>query len=648
MKIETCVVWLGVVAAGAGAEPARPGAPGWPVAWSSYRKVVSAEADAADLKAHGVGLISCDARKADEMKAALDLSRRTGLAYHIDLPEVTESARLVRDAGLEPVEAVLIGGVYQGKAIDRHLFRFGAGKQEIVIEPPVYSKGLPYTMGSGGTGAPKNTGRVGHYFSGLSAPLRAEVVVPLKAFDGRQHLRVVPASVAEAPAGARLEADSAAPELASEPEIKSRTLYTVSFDLTGLDGALLDRVGVAVYWASRDQSKYWMFGHGNVSAWAETTRETVRREVRRRLGAWAEANGGAFPGDAVLAARYGDECFYITGHLNSQACSLPLRDYSEPSLRAFAARAGEGVAYPRTWGFPEVYGEDAYAWWLYSLHEGCAQLVGVAREEAAKAAPGLLFFRNTTRAGVFSPANDHDGSGQELLARQLDVVHLDPYPVSATGYSQSIPTDMSYCAGLARRYSRLLVPWMQAHTYGGPGGLTDVSPAQVDRMAEEQWAHGVDAVMWLGYGNTFPNVRPDSWERAAAFHARLAKGLPPKPKAELAALRTYRAWALGSLWEDRIRNPADWTLQQFLHVWAVENKRAYDVFELPPALTRQERARLDAELRGYARVVSTEPREGAWVLGEGTISQAVAPKEAAEVRRALAEQMRRRGWLPRP
>jgi len=435
--------------------------------------------------------------------------------------------------------------------------------------------------------------------------------------------------------------------MASADEIRNRKLYQLSFDLTGLEGAMLDRVGIAVYWVCRDQNAYWMFGHGNVSACADTTREALRREVRKRLAVWSEANGGAFPADVVLAARYGDECFYITSHLNAPCVNLPLRDYSAPSLKAFAAHAG-AIAYPRTWGFPEVYGPDAYAWWLYTLHESCAQLAGIAREEIARSAPGLLLFRNTTRGGVFGMPNDHDGSGQELLARQLDVVHLDPYPVTAAGYGACIPTDMSYCAGLARRYHRLLIPWMQAHTYGGPGGLTDVSPEQVDRMAAEQWAHGVDAIVWLGYGNTFPKVRPDSWERAAAFHARLAKGLPPKPKADLAVLRPYRTWALSSLCEDTIRNPADWMLQQFLYVWAVENRQPYDVFEVPPAMDQARRDEFEKELKAYRHVVSTEPRDGAWVIGAGTAGQAIATRQAGEIRQRLARELQARGWLTPP
>ena len=628
-----------------GAEPIRPGHPEWPVAWASYKQVTSPEADAADLTAHGVRLITMHTRTVEDARVALALARRTGLKYHIELPEVTENIGLVRKAKLEPVPALMIGGVYQGKAIDRHLFTFTAAPHAIIIEPPVYSKGQPYTRGSGGTGAPKDTERVGHYYPEMPPPVRAEIIVPLKPFDGQQHLRVIPAIVIQVPGDTPLQADSAAPDIASSPEIKNRHLYRLDFDLTGLDTAMLDHVGIAAYWAYGDQKTYWMFGHGNVAAAALTTHEALRLETRRILNLWSEANGGTFPLDTVIAARYGDECFYITGHIGHPSVNLPLRDYSEPSLQAFHARL-PGAAHPRTWGFPEIYGADAYVWWLHTLHETCASLAATVRAEIARTAPGLLLFRNTTRAGVFSMANDHDGSGQELLARHLDIIHLDPYPVSASGYARNIPTDMSYCAGLARRHGSLLVPWMQAHTYGGPGGLTDVSPEQVDRMAAEVLHHAPDAIMWLGYGNTFPNVRPDSWERAAAFHARYRAEPPAKPKATLAVLRHYRAWSLSSLSDDTIRNPADWMLQQFLHVWAVDHAQPYDVFEVPPALTPADRDRLERDLAAYPRVVSTEPRPNAWVIGDGTTGTAVKTSEAAALRKTYAAQLRERGWLP--
>jgi hypothetical protein len=308
------------------------------------------------------------------------------------------------------------------------------------------------------------------------------------------------------------------------------------------------------------------------------------------------------------------------------------------------------VEYPRTWGFPEIYGPDAYGWLLYTLHEECARLAGITREEIARDAPGLLLFRNTTRAGIFSLANDHDGSGPELLTRNLDVVHLDPYPYSSTGYAAEIPRDMSYYSGLARRYHRLLIPWMQAHEAAyGSTVLENPGPEIIDRMADEQWRQGPDAVMWLGYGNTFPKKRPESWERAAAFHRRLMACPPPKPKAKLAVLRGYVPWALSSKVDRAVRNPADWMLQQVLEVWAVEHGQPYDVYELPPTLSQAEVAKLSRELQGYPYVVSTIPWKGAWVVGHGTNTQMIAPGKAREVQARYEVELKRRGgceYLP--
>jgi hypothetical protein len=625
--------------------PIRPGDPEWPVGWMSYSPVASLEEDIADLKAHGVGLIDRDADTAEEARELLEVARRTGMKYHIStLEDVTDSAPLVEELGFEPHPARMIGGVYRGKAIDRHLFRFAPTAHRVIIEPPVYDMGFPYTRGSGGTGPQKDTVPVGHYYPDMGAPVKAEVVVPLKPYDGEQHLKVVPAEVTEAPAGAVPENDTVTPDLPSSPETEHRTLYELSFDLSGLDDAMLSKVGLAVYWEYGGSDQYWFFQNGTVSAAAESTRRALRKHVANVLRPWTRANGGAFPSDVVLAARYGDENFYITGHLNGAAVNYPLWDYSEAGIAAFRANAGSGALEPpRTWGFPEIYGPDAYAWWLYSLHESCAQLCGIVREELDRSgAPELLLFRNTTRMDVFSLANDHDGTGQELLAEHLDMVHYDPYPVRGSGYATVIPHDMSYGAGLARRYERLLLPWMQAHTYGGPDGLQHVSPEDVQRMCSEQLAHGPDAVMWLGYGRTFPNERPDSWDAAAECHARLDASPPPKPEADVAVLRPYRVWALSSLWKNgKRRNPADWLLQQFLEVWAVQHGQPYDVFEVPPSGLRP---KAEAALNTYAHVVSTTPHDHAsWVID--TEQTVMDTERAGAIQDRFEAEMNERGWL---
>jgi len=615
-----------------------------PVAWITYKKVESLEKDFADIIAHGVGLVSMGARNVSDAKEKLEIARRMEMKYHIDLPEITEQAGLVRQAGLEPVNALMIGGVYMGKAVDRHLFRFTAGKNDIIIEPPVYNKGFAYNLGSGATGASGKGEPIGHYFPEMPDPVRAEIIVPLRRYDGSQHLRIVPAVISPVSPGTKLEFDSVTPDMPASAETANRKLYRISFDLTGLDNALLDQVGIAIYWPYNGYPKYWMFGRGTVSAAAESTREALRVAVRKELNKWKEANGGSFPSDVVLAARFGDECFYTTGHTQvkvSAAVNYPLWDYSEPSIQAFRKHAGE-IEYPRTWGFPEIYGEDSYGWWMYSLHEQTAALAGIIREDISKSAPELLLFRNTTRMNIYDLSNDHDGSGQELLTRNLDIVHLDPYPVGGSGYSSVIPRDMSYCAGLARRYNRPLIPWMQAHIYGD---LQHVSPQQVDRMANEQWAQGADAVIWLGYGDTYPLVRPDSWEQASAFHRRLLKALPPKPVAKLAVLRSYNAWASSSIWENgQFRNPADWMLQQLLEVWVINRGQAFDVFEIKPHLTANERNAIEKELRNYPYIVSTIPWKGAFVVGENTTGQIIDPGKASEIQKMFEAELTRRSW----
>ena len=268
--------------------------------------------------------------------------------YSIGLPEITEDAARVRAEGLEPVYALMIGGVYQGKAMDRHLFRFSPGPHEIVIEPPVYNPDLAYTRGSGGAGKPKATDPIGHYWPSMPAPVKAEIIVPLRRFDGQQHLRIIAAEIAPAGPHDKPENDTAA-GLRDCPEIRERRLYKLRFDLSQVEGALLDQVGVAVYWPYHGTDQYWLFGKGTVSAAAASTREALAHAVHKALGVWAEANGGKFPADVVPVARFGDECFYLTGHthLNSSAVNYPLWDYSSASVQSFHAAAG-AIEYPRT------------------------------------------------------------------------------------------------------------------------------------------------------------------------------------------------------------------------------------------------------------------------------------------------------------
>ena len=614
-----------------------------PKVWMTYKPGKDEVAELTDMKAHGVDVVQFGCSGVKACRKHLDALKATGLKMSFQVQDVTEYFSTIRLNGLEPVPATMIGGVYRGKAIDRHVFEFAATKHEIVIEPPVYNAGFSGKKGTTGMSGPTNGEPIGHYLPG-TVPVKAEIVVALRKFDGRQHLKIVPATISEAPQGTALEIDSVQdPKYFSLSEYRDRKLYRLAFDLSGLNKALLDRVGIAVYWNMMPPPEgYPGFRDGMVSPAAESTREATRRETLRRIDMWAEANGGEFPKDLLACVRFGDECFVTSCHLGGPAVSYPLWDYSEPALARFRAAAGAGLEPPRTWGHPDIYGADAYALWQWSFHKACAELAGIVRDAVHERFPGVPVFRNTTRNTVFALANDHDGTGQELLARELDLVHLDPYPVHGAGwegYTEAIPTDMSYCGGLARRFGKPLVPWMQAHTYSK---LTDPTPEQIVRMCDEQWKQGIDAVQWLGYGYTFPKKQPESWEEAAKFHARLHRETSPKPKAELAVLRPYSVWALSNQEdENTLRNPADWMLQQFLLAWSVDLGRAYDVFEVPPRMSAAEKAHLKAELARYRYVVSTRAYPGAKVIGKGTEGTTVDLRTAKAVREGYVAEIRK-------
>ena len=610
-----------------------------PRVWCSYSKIADEKAEAADLKAHGVDVVGYGCQSVEHVREHLAAARSQNLKIFFPVTEVTESVRAVERLGETPAYAQIIGGVYNGEAIDRHLFKFSAGSHEVVVEPPVNHVDFKSTAAKnhGGENGLKKGEKIGHYMP-FARPVRAEVVVPLKPFDGKQHLKVIPAKITDAPSGLRLENDSVRDDKDFDLwEIRTRRLVKVSFDLTGLDGAMLDKVGLAVYWELPSTPEaYWRLRDGQLSAAAPSTRRAVRADVRRRFGMWAEVNGGTFPSNDVVAVRFGDECFNETTFLGAPYVSYPLYDYSRWGVDAFRSLAGADIEYPRTWGYPEVYGTDAYACWMYAYHRACAELTREVVDEVHRLAPGVKVFRNTTRTNVFSLSNDRDGTGQELLARELDIVHLDPYPVTAKGMGKSIPSDMSYCAGLARRYGKPLMPWMQAHRHGGPNGLCDVVPQQVAEMGAQHFAHGIDALMWLGYGNrseTFPKARPDSWDETKVLHDKIHAALPPKPNADLAVLRPYATRAVSHVRRvNVIRNPGDWKLQQFLWVWSVELGRAYDVFEVPPRELQADAARRAKELARYKWIVSAEPYPGAVMIGADEMGKELRTREYLDTR----------------
>ena len=428
--------------------------------------------------------------------------------------------------------AVFTGGAYRGKAIDRTLFTFEPKAYDIVIEPPVYSARQGYTSKKKGPDGKMRTVRSGHYFGAFVPTGEAEIIVPEKLFDGEPHVRIIPCKVLPVEDGRKPEKDTVTDKM-SGPEIENRRLVRLVFDLSDCKGLMLDKVGIAVYWASDTESDGWkQRRRGQLSVFSEHTRRAARENGARRVNQWVRVNGGTFPKDDIIAIRFGDECFNLTGWVDCPAASFPLWGFS-PSGRAAFAREGRNLLrpliQPRTWGYPEIYGAEAYGIALYSYHKACAELTRAFAEGVHSVAPSLKVFRNTTRGDAWSEGNDHDGSGQELLARELDFIHLDPYPVGGRYNSQTIPFDMGYLSGLARRYHKPLVPWMQAHSYA-PSGLGNITPADMKRMWEQHAPFAPDAMMWLGFDMkpgktdtemTFPKGSPESWAYAKELFAEV-------------------------------------------------------------------------------------------------------------------------------
>ena len=591
-----------------------------PKVWISCWHVADLRTTFADCRSHGVDVVETQVWPPERCREILSAARQTGVKVFVGGAEASEDHRPMQKGW--PVErAVMIGGAYRGLSIDRHLFSFTATQHEIVLEPPVFSRRQPYVRSFMDSNGKVRSVRGGHYFEEFE-PIRAEVIVPLAPFDGKAHVAVVPAEMQDAPPDTALENDSVTPDMAGTPEIVNRRLVKLSFDLSSYGGAMLDKVGVAVYWRTMNVPLPWCQRSAAFAPSSPHTSAEVRRDVAERLGYLAAANGGTFPSDVVAGFRFGDECFNVTGHLDSPACSYPLWDYSESALKAFRASAGEDTVVPRTWGRPEIYGARAYAIFLYEYHRACAGLARAAVEAVHGVAPGVRVFRNTTRGSAWSYANDHDGSSQELLARELDILHLDPYPVSSRYAEWIIPSDMAYLSGFSRRFRKPLMPWLQAHAYA-PGGLCHVTPEDVVRMWNQHKAFAPDALMWLGYdlraggAATFPNGNKASWAKAAEVHAQVHAGtVCAKPKATLAVLRPYAVRALAcETGNGTIRNPADALLGRFAAAWAVRFGRAYDVFELAPD---ESPATYAKELAQYEHVVSTIPYANAHVIGAGT------------------------------
>ena len=608
----------------------------------------------------GIDCVDVGTGSVEGCAKTLEALRRHGLkGFTGSGPNASMNAR-IRAADGGPCErAVCTGGAYRGLAIERNLFPFDAGPHEIVVEPPVSDGGQPSSHVVKNPDGTTRTVRGGHYFGGLRPTGVAEVVVPERPYDGAPHLRIIPCEVLPANQGDVPEKDSAAGM--SGPEIENRRLVRLKFDLSGCEDCLLDKVGIAVYWESDAEGDTWKNGYGMLSVFSDVTREAARRNGRSIAERWAAANGGAFPSGEIVAVRFGDEQFNLTRWAPSPACSFPLWGFSESGRAAFAA-AAPGLVQPRTLGCPEIYGAEAGAVALYEFHRACANLVRAFREGVREVTPDLLVFRNTTRGGVWAECNDRDGSGQELLARELDFIHLDPYPIGGRGYDNAtIPCDMDYMSGLARRFGKPLVPWMQAHSYtpGGSDSLAHPTPADMRRMWEQHRPYAPEAIIWLGFSlanrpgsviqMTFPYGAPESWAAAKDLHAEIhamstAQGRTAE-RVPLAIVRPYSTRAACCYLSDgRWRNPADRHLEAYAIAWGVDNGLQYDIFEMPPdmACNAGSGPEFIEELSRYPHVVSTIPISGLQnvrVLGAGTEGTIATQEELNSLRNNFAKEI---------
>lgn len=602
-KVLVCCAVVLVASSGLfGAEPRV-----W-MSLSGVRTPADFERCADDLVKHGVEVAGADWWWGpDVRKAAVKICREKGLRLFMEIEEGSRCDHGKRQ-NLSREMAVMIGGCYRGEAIDRHLFSFTPDRHRIVVEPPVYSKTQaylkhPHYMMQGD----------GHYYGQYVPTGRAEIVVPEKLFDGRQHLKIIPVEAKRAPADAVVENDTiVSGKLEPTDDIRNRPLVELEFDLTGLEGCRLDKVGIAVYWRMDVGNPAFNPRRGCYSLFAASTRAALRQFAADEIVKWTEANGGEFPSDVVIAARLGDEVFNHTGWLNDKSVSLPLWGFSESALKVYGKAYAADETYPRTWGAGEVYGEECAATFLYLYHQAAARYLRETVEYLHGF--GVKCFRNTTRGRVWDYGNDHDGSGQEVLAKVLDYLHLDPYPCRGKYDATTIPFDVAYMKGLSRRYGKPVIVWMQAHEFGATG-LQHPDPETISRMFGQVMEQTPESIMWLGYhadssnrGSTFPFNRPDSWAKAGELHKGFRRQVrKTEPRPPLAVVRPYRERAAVAQPEGSDAEAPDRLLSSFVWRWSCTHGLAYDVFEVPPKafFSKEAERQLHRQLKDYKVVVSS-------------------------------------------
>ena len=137
--------------------------------WMTYVNIVNGvDEDFRDMKDHGIEGVEINTYPAiwvgDEIQPAqaLECARRHGLQLAFTIENITLRADRIASHGITPTPCVMIGGVYEGEAIDWHRFSFTPQRHEILIEKPIF--GADWTLGNGS------------YFAELLPPHHAEVI----------------------------------------------------------------------------------------------------------------------------------------------------------------------------------------------------------------------------------------------------------------------------------------------------------------------------------------------------------------------------------------------------------------------------------------------------------------------------------------
>ena len=121
--------------------------------WMSYVNVVNGvDEDFRDMKTHGIEGVEINMYPAiwvgDELdlNLALECARKYGMQLAFTVENITLRADRLATLGISPTPCVMIGGVYEGKAIDWNRFSFAPERHEILIGKPVF--GSDWTLGN--------------------------------------------------------------------------------------------------------------------------------------------------------------------------------------------------------------------------------------------------------------------------------------------------------------------------------------------------------------------------------------------------------------------------------------------------------------------------------------------------------------------